>query len=358
MSCYHPMVLVKTSDMTDPEQRRIADILRLKHKGEGRSTTTFLIAREIAEKEGLLLEGNNAVLVPCGHCVGCRLDYSRQWAERCMHEAEQYENNYFLTLTYDADHLPMNEQGLPTLLNDEISSFMKRLRKIYADKYDFQGIRFFGASEYGTSGERGINPHYHIIIFNLPVPDIQDRHPIKVDGKVKWIKQYSKNGDLLYFSPTIAKAWTDKKGQLIGTCQLGALTFESAAYVSRYTLKKFDGPDIKCEDLGLVAPYVRMSRRPGIGSKWYVDNLDNIYQYDKIPIKRGDKTVYSNPGRFCDNELKKVDEQRFYEMKEKRHNDLYSSINCKTFEGVDLVVNNLRAEDNKKRSIKTLKRSL
>jgi hypothetical protein len=25
--------------------------------------------------------------IPCGRCIGCRLEYSRQWAMRCHHEA-------------------------------------------------------------------------------------------------------------------------------------------------------------------------------------------------------------------------------------------------------------------------------
>ena len=44
--------------------------------------------------------------VPCGQCIGCRLEYSRQWAMRCAHEASLYEDNCFITLTYNPDNLP------------------------------------------------------------------------------------------------------------------------------------------------------------------------------------------------------------------------------------------------------------
>ena len=44
--------------------------------------------------------------LPCGRCVGCRLERSRQWAVRCMHEASMHMFNSFVTLTYDDDHLP------------------------------------------------------------------------------------------------------------------------------------------------------------------------------------------------------------------------------------------------------------
>ena len=46
------------------------------------------------------------ITLPCGQCIGCRLEYSRQWAIRCMHEASMYDDNCFITLTYDNDHLP------------------------------------------------------------------------------------------------------------------------------------------------------------------------------------------------------------------------------------------------------------
>lgn len=170
MSCYHPMVLIKTSNMTDPVQRKIAEVLRLKHKGEGRSMTTFLVPRELAFAEGLTLRSNEATLVPCGHCIGCRLDYARQWAERCIHEAEGHEYNYFLTLTYDDKHLPKNKKNLPAFFGDEISNFMKVLRQYWKRKFKFDGIRFFGCAEYGEhAGDRLINPHLHILLFNCPI---------------------------------------------------------------------------------------------------------------------------------------------------------------------------------------------
>jgi hypothetical protein len=63
--------------------------------------------------------------LPCGQCVGCKLERSRQWAVRCMHEASLYENNCFVTLTLDDDHLPSDG----SLDKDIFQRFMKRLRK-------------------------------------------------------------------------------------------------------------------------------------------------------------------------------------------------------------------------------------
>ena len=96
--------------------------------------------------------------VPCGQCIGCRLERSRQWAVRCMHEASLYENNCFITLTYNEDHIPSDG----SLKKDHFQKFMKRLRKKFG-----AGIRFFHCGEYGAELSR---PHYHAILFNFDPP--------------------------------------------------------------------------------------------------------------------------------------------------------------------------------------------
>jgi len=41
--------------------------------------------------------------LPCGRCIGCRLERARQWSVRVMHEASLYEENCFVTLTYSEE---------------------------------------------------------------------------------------------------------------------------------------------------------------------------------------------------------------------------------------------------------------
>lgn len=354
MSCYHPMVLLKTSDMTDPVQREIANRLKWSHKlghdNKFKSANTMIIPREIALQEGVKLDGEKAILIPCGHCIGCRLDYSRQWAERCIHEASEHKYNYFLSLTYDEDNLPIGRKGVPTLIKDEISDFMKRLRTTFHRKFKIDGIRFFGCGEYGDLSKR---PHYHIILFNCEIPDLQERHPIMVDGKLKWIYQYDDSGEKLLFSPTIYECWKKR-----GTAQIGQVTFESCAYVSRYIVKKQLGATgHQYADCGIEPPFVRMSLKPGIGYDWYEEHFDQIYLYDNYILKRGDKAVSVKPGRYCDRILQKKDEQAFYELKEKRHRDFYDRINSLAFSGIDIVRNNLASESVKLEAAKLLKRN-
>lgn len=352
MSCYHPLVLINTSDMTDPEQRAIVERLKIIHHGDtkNRSMNTLLIPKELAIESGIHLRENNAVVVPCGRCIGCRLDYSRQWAMRAVHEAKQHEENYFLTLTYDDEHLPVGSKGIPTLIEDEMSRFMKNFRESMRRKYNVSDIRFFGCAEYGDSSLR---PHYHIILFNCPIPDLQERHPIPVDGKIKWIRQYDSNGELLMYSPLIGSIWNK------GTAQIGHVTFESCAYVARYVVKKLYGQEAKqYVDCGVIPPYVRMSRRPGIGQTFYLENMDHIYEFDNIVFKRGDGVFNVKPGRYCDRLLKAIDEQRYYDLKQNRREDFYDNVDSLYYECADLSVNLHRKESVKKSSMKLLKRTL
>ena len=80
------------------------------------------------------------VEIPCGKCVDCRLQYSRQWADRCMYELQYYnkEECWFLTITYDDDNIMDIGSDLfsGTLLKSDLSSFMKNLRR-QSDYYGY-----------------------------------------------------------------------------------------------------------------------------------------------------------------------------------------------------------------------------
>ena len=93
------------------------------------------------------------ISIPCGQCIGCRLHKSRMWAVRCAHEMQMHEDNCFITLTYNAEHLPAPE----TLLLRDFQLFMKTLRN-----KNGAGIRFFHCGEYGDKLAR---PHYHALLF-------------------------------------------------------------------------------------------------------------------------------------------------------------------------------------------------
>ncbi|QCQ85103.1 replication initiator protein [Blackfly microvirus SF02] len=177
------------------------------------------------------------ITVPCGQCNGCRLEKSRQWAMRIMHEASLYEDNVFLTLTYRPEEIPADQ----SLVLEHHQLFMKRLRKKHAGRV----VRFYHCGEYGDQTHR---PHYHTILFNL-------------DFKDKLYLKETETGSKLYVSRTLDDIWSH------GDCYIGNVTFESAAYCGRYVMKKLTGA--RKSEYGSRAPeYSTMSRRPGIGSPW------------------------------------------------------------------------------------------
>lgn len=183
--------------------------------------------------------------VPCGQCIGCRLERSRQWAIRCVHEASLYEDNCFITLTYDDEHLPKDG----SVHVDHFQKFMKRLRKKFPGT-----IRFFHCGEYGEENWR---PHYHACLFNFDFPD---KKLFKMSGEHR-----------LYSSEALDSLWT------FGFSLIGDVTFESAAYVARYITKKVTGDKADEHYNGRRPEYVTMSRRPGIGTRWVETWKHDIY---------------------------------------------------------------------------------
>lgn len=221
--------------------------------------------------------------IPCGQCIGCRLEKSRQWATRCMHESSLYDENSFITLTYDDQNLPKNN----SLEMRDVQLFMKRLRK----KEKRKKIRFFQCGEYGEETNR---PHYHSILFNHDFTD----------------KKYYKtqNGNKLYTSNSLDNLWEK------GMCVIGDVSFESAGYVARYSLKKITGENANVHYQGRKPEFVTMSRKPGIGFKWIQKYVDDVYPNDHV-IVRGSSNL---PPRYYDNYLDKVNPGLLIELKKKR----------------------------------------
>lgn len=197
--------------------------------------------------------------VPCGQCIGCRLERSRQWAARCIHEAQLYDQNCFITLTYSEEHLPENG----SLVLKDFQDFMKRLRKRFGS-----GIRFFHCGEYGDQYSR---PHYHACLFNFDFPD----------------KELLR-GDL-FTSKALCELWP------FGFSTVGQVTFESAAYVARYVTKKISGAEysrvhmVNGKFVPITPEYATMSRRPGIGRGWYDKFRSDVYPSDEVVLRGGKK---------------------------------------------------------------------
>ncbi len=238
MTCYHPLKGWKSKTLT----------------ANGKRQVVFNPSMGFADLP---------VTVPCGQCVGCRLERSRQWAIRCSHEASLYEDNSFITLTYDDAHLPPN--GSLNLRHFQL--FMKRLRF-----YMPQHVRFYHCGEYG---EKFLRPHYHACLFNCGFPD-------------KKVHAITKDKNHLYTSEILSELWP------MGWAIIGEVTFQSAAYVARYIMKKINGADqakhyerfnLSTGEIFNVKPeYTTMSRRPGIGHDWLKKFTSDVYPSDFVVI--------------------------------------------------------------------------
>lgn len=102
--------------------------------------------------------------VDCGRCPECIAKRTSQWSFRLRKEAEVSTSAYFITLTYDTEHVPITRNGYMTLRLSDVQKWLKRLRKISKEK-----IKYYYVGEYGSKTNR---PHYHAIIFNAEMEDI------------------------------------------------------------------------------------------------------------------------------------------------------------------------------------------
>lgn len=224
---------------------------------------------------------NSEVLsLPCGQCIGCRLERSRQWAIRCMHEASLHRDNCFITLTFSSDFLPHDR----SLRKFHFQRFMKRLRKRFGN-----GIRYYYCGEYGEKFGR---PHYHACLFGF---DFADKYLWKLS-----------NGIPLFRSNSLEELWP------YGYSSIGSVTFESAAYVARYIMKKVNGPSAishyeyvdsnSGEVFNRVPEFTDMSRgrkksgTGGIGKGWFDKYSSDVYPHDFV-VLRGKKV---RPPKYYD----------------------------------------------------------
>lgn len=235
---------------------------------------------------------DTAIKVPCGQCIGCRLEYTRQWAIRCHHESKTHTDNCFITLTYSDEHLPF--RGI--LCKLDWQKFAQRLRDIKGK------FRYMHAGEYGDLGR----PHYHASIFGVSFADIE-KH-----GK-------NQQGDQYYISAELDEIWG------MGNCLITDLNFRTSRYVAQYMLKKYKGQDaerhyaIVDTDTGEYfgqrpAEYATMSNRPGIGHAWINEWMTDVYPADEVIIDGHPQ----RPPAYYDTQYEKINPEGMRVIKIKR----------------------------------------
>lgn len=164
-------------------------------------------------------------VVPCGRCNFCLSVKRADWSFRLTQELKVCKSSYFLTLTYDNEHVPFNPlSGLPELSKRDYQLFTKLLRKKNSLISDWP-LRYYAVGEYGTQTAR---PHYHALMFNL-VPAL---------------------------SNSLAEIWGK------GSVDIGKVEPASIHYVTKYVINK------TTEYIGREPPFAFMSKRPGIGANY------------------------------------------------------------------------------------------
>lgn len=216
--------------------------------------------------------------LPCGKCIGCTSSRASMWALRCYHESLMHERNSFVTLTYDDEHIPPDH----SLVLRHWQLFRKKL-------YEQIGpFRFFMGAEYGG---RTLRPHYHFLLFGEDFS--VDRTLLKrTEGRPLWT------------SPLLERTWGN------GNVSLGLVTPETCAYVTKYCVKKqrslhsrVERVDSETGEVWTVIPeFQTMSRRPGLGARWFERYATDVYPSDQVVM--AGRT--HRPPRFYDERLRSL----------------------------------------------------
>lgn len=238
------------------------------------------------------------IIVPCGWCRGCRARKAQDWAVRAVHEAQLNPRSCFITLTFADDQLP---SGLSVDVRDW-QLFAKRVRKKMGP------FRFLACGEYG---DRNLRPHYHACLFGIDFSEDRKLHS-------------EKRGYRLWRSPTLEKLWPH------GFSTIGQLNWETAAYTSRYVMKKVHGRGAatstryRRETQGqqwfvkpefVVASRRRENGRPGgLGAEWFERFHADVYPCDFVVVN-GRKLP---PPRYYDTLMSQIDGELMEAVKTER----------------------------------------
>lgn len=220
------------------------------------------------------------ITVPCGVCYDCLSKHRQFWAFRIYQESLRAGSAYFVTLTYDETFIPFvlgsDLKNVKTLMSyipsideeihfvvhkPDVQKFLKRLRKMLGIEAK---LRYYLVSEYGTQTGR---PHYHMIIFNLPI------NPL----------------------PELEKAWG------LGFVSLTPLNIRRIMYVLKYIVNGIDQTKV-------VKEFALMSRKPGLGAS-YVEthskfHQDNFQFYAKMEGRKVSLPRYLKSKIFTDYEIR------------------------------------------------------
>ena len=167
-----------------------------------------------------IIPSKRIVTIKCGKCDECRKEKMLEMKNRLKKELNKGEPAFFLTLTYD-------EQHIKNLNKRDIQLFLKRMRKK-------NKLRYFYVGELGEETKR---PHYHMIIFSKEPEDLEEC----IEQTKKGFKQYK--------SKKIQTLWQN------GLIRISKMELPLIGYICKYMLKN-------CNNKEFISGW---SRRPPIG---------------------------------------------------------------------------------------------
>lgn len=233
MPCVHPIPAWRNTYSSISTRKRAAPVFRYP---------------ALKAAQGLVKE----MKLPCGKCIECRIDYSRQWAMRGACELQTSSTASFLTLTYNSENLPPDG----SLQKSHYQKFLKRLRRA---GYKFT---YMLAGEYGSKLSR---PHYHAIIFGEDFKQGSYTAPVQQTAEMP-----------LYVNDKITNIWG--KGYVV----MGEVSFAAIQYVAGYITKKINGDMAKDHYKGKLPEFMRVSLKTPIGSRWFDKYASDVYPRDEF----------------------------------------------------------------------------
>lgn len=187
-------------------------------------------------------------VVPCGKCPACLRRRQAGWIFRLEQEQLVSTSAAFLTLTYNNENLPYSASGLPNLNKKHHTGFIKRLRKQIHTHFtdeNTQAIKYYSCGEYGTNTNR---PHYHSIIFNLPMDIIEN--------------------------PTLLDTTWQMGNTMLAVCNTNTITY-TTKYINKTLYHKKEPTDDRENEFQLQSK--------GLGKSYLTDKTIKYYKNQKIP---------------------------------------------------------------------------
>lgn len=221
------------------------------------------------------------MLVPCRHCLNCRVDRINEFVDKAEYEYCKYGCGAFVTFTYDDTHLFKNSfidshsgKTLNSINKKDGKDFLNRLNKLVhkeADRLKKLGIenklccpdyKYVISSEYGDKFSRS---HFHCLFFGL---------------------------DFAYCERLFWRAWNFQ-----GSIQVGAIKNGGIAYCVKYISEQSYGIDdfYKYTYHHLEKP--SSSHSLGFGEGLYLSQLKHIKEtgcYKWHNIERPLPAYYKN----------------------------------------------------------------